>query len=332
MLLRNHEGIVKIGGKMLQLFDLHCDSILNYKELNSDFLCKDTQFSLNQLNKMNKYCQTMAVCIPDQDRGNSAKKFFENHVAYLQRILKKQKYLVEQVLAFDDISRIINLKKCAIILTVESGAVLGGDLDYIQELSKQGVKIMGLVWKQDNELASGWETKEGAWRYDPKGLTEFGKQVVKKMEEVNMIVDVAHLTDMGFDDLCQIAKKPFIASHSNARSICNHRRNLSDWQIREIIQRKGLIGINLFQPFLSEKEIGDLDDLYRHIDHILSLGGEDVLSCGSDFDGADIHYDLDTPLKFANSAEYLLQRGVKESIINKIYYDNAVLFFKDNIK
>lgn len=309
---------------MLQLFDLHCDSIVNFKELNSDFLCEETQFSLNTFNHFEKYCQTMAIFVPDNIRGNLAKEYFETHVAYLQELLEKQKHLVEQVFCHDDILRITSMNKCAIILSVESGAALGGDLTYISELKKQGVKMMGLVWNGKNEIGSGHETNEG--------LTTFGKEVVKKMEEHHIIVDVSHLNDFGFHDVCEIAKKPFIATHSNARAVCGHKRNLSDSQINEIIQRKGLIGMNLFQPFLSEQGSGDLDDLYRHIYHILSLGGEDVLSCGSDFDGADIHSDLDAPDKFAKSAEYLLKRGMKETVVNKIYYENADLFFKDNIK
>lgn len=307
----------------MQLFDLHCDSIVKYKEENSDFLCGSTQFSLREIKEMKRICQAMAVFIPDDIRGEAAFHYFQTHAEYMRLLTDRQSDIVEQVMDASDIRRITEAGKCAAILAVESGAALAGKLEHIDVLADYGVKMMTLVWNGRNELGSGHDTEEG--------LTEFGRQAVKRMEEKKMIVDVSHLNDPGFDQVCAIAKKPFIATHSNLRSVAGHRRNLTDDQFREIVKRGGLAGLNLHEPFVSDDKNGDAAHVYRHIEKMLELGGEKVIACGSDFDGADIDEGLDTPRKFAALADYLLQKGIKETVVDGIFFDNALEFFEKNM-
>lgn len=306
----------------MKLFDLHCDSITEYKKLNSDFLCKDTQFSLRELNKFEKLCQTMAIFIPDEYRGAAAFDYFKAHIEYLNQILAQQN-IAEIAYRGLDIERITAEKKAALLIAIEGGAAIAGKLENIDYISSCGVRLMTLVWNGENEIASGHDTKNG--------FSEFGKEAVGRLEKNNIIIDVSHLNDTGFDQLCSFAEKPFIATHSNLREVCKHKRNLTRAQFEEIIRRKGLVGINLYELFLSDDGIGDRDSVYRHIYKMLELGGEDIIACGSDFDGADIHYSLNTPVKFAGMAEYLLERGIDQNTVNKIFYDNAMTFFKTNL-
>lgn len=308
----------------MQLFDLHCDSIVNYRKEESDFLCDKTQFSLRELAEFERLCQTMAVFIPDDVRDEAALQYFRDHKEYLEKLLEKQGELAELVQAPEDIERITAGGKCAVILAVESGAALAGSLENIDVLYKNGVKMMTLVWNGPNELGSGQQTEQG--------LTPFGRQAVQRMEETGIIVDVSHLNDRGFDELCEIAGKPFIATHSNLRSVCSHKRNLTEEQFEKIVKRKGLVGVNLYEPFLADDHNGDLDSMYRHVSRMLELGGEDVIACGSDFDGADINEALDTPVKFARSAEYLIGKGIPQKVIDKMFFENALAFFKKNMK
>lgn len=308
----------------MQLFDLHCDSIVNYRKEQSDFLCDKTQFSLREFDKFDRLCQTMAVFIPDDVRGEEALQYFRDHKEYLDSLLEKQKKLAELVHTPGDIEKITDSGRCAVILAVESGAALAGSLENVDYLAENGVKMLTLVWNGPNELGSGQKTDQG--------LTPFGKQAVKRMEEAGIIVDVSHLNDRGFDELCEIAEKPFIATHSNLRSVCSHKRNLTEKQFKEIIRRRGLAGVNLYEQFLADDHKGDLDSMYRHVSRMLELGGEDIIACGSDFDGADIDEALDTPAKFARSAEYLLKKGISENIIDKMFFENALAFFKLNMK
>lgn len=306
------------------MFDLHCDSIVNFKKEQSDFLCGKTQFSLRELDKFKRLCQTMAVFIPDDVRGEEAIQYFQDHKEYLEKLLASQSELAELVCTPGDIERITDSGRCAVILAVESGAALAGDLKNVDELAGSGVKMLTLVWNGPNELGSGQKTDQG--------LTPFGRQAVKRMEEAGIIVDVSHLNDRGFEELCEIAEKPFIATHSNLRSICSHKRNLTEEQFKEMVSRKGLVGVNLYEQFLADDHKGDLDSMYRHVSRMLELGGEDIIACGSDFDGADIDETLDTPVKFARSAEYLLAKGIPERIIDKMFFENALDFFKKNLR
>ena len=306
----------------MRLFDLHCDSITEYKKLNSNFLCKDTQFSLREFDKFEKLCQAMAIFIPDEYRGEEAFCYFKDHMEYLKKIVSEQS-IAEIAYNAKDIERITNDKRAAFLIAIEGGAALAGKLENIDEISNLGVRLMTLVWNGENEIASGHSSA--------KGFTEFGKEAVAKLEQKNIIIDVSHLNDIGFEQLCGFAKKPFIATHSNLREVCEHKRNLKSEQFEEIIRRKGLVGINLYKLFLSDDGIGDRDSVYRHIYKMLELGGEDVIACGSDFDGADINQSLNTPVKFANMADYLLERGIAETVVNKLFYDNALNFFKTNL-
>lgn len=303
----------------MQLFDLHCDSIVKYRELGDNFLCRKTQFSLNDEDRFERHCQTMAIFIPDDIRGDKALDYFNVHRDYLLTLADKQSNLAGIAYTGDDVLRITGRGKCAVMLSVESGAALAGKLENIEYLARCGVQMMTLVWNGENEIGSGHQTHHG--------LTAFGREAVKKLEEQNIIVDVSHLNDEGFDEVCEIAEKPFIASHSNLRSVCPHKRNLTEEQFQEIVRRKGLVGLNLFEPFLSAEGRGTKDALLRHVYRMLELGGENVLACGSDFDGADIHPSLDTPAKFAGAAQYLTDHGIGEDQVRKMFFDNALNFF-----
>ncbi|MFT4004674.1 MAG: membrane dipeptidase [Lacrimispora sp.] len=307
----------------MQLFDLHCDTILQLKEKSRDFLSRDTQFSLNELRKFSRLCQTMAIFIPDTLRGQDALEYFDCHAAYLKKLLAVQHELAGQVFQAKDIEIHTSQGRCAVIFAVESGAALGGSLERVDHLAALGVKFMTLVWNGENELGSGNETE--------KGLTEFGKQVIRRMESRGIIADVSHLNDRGFSDICETAEMPFMATHSNLRSVAGHKRNLTESQFQEIIRRKGVVGINLHAPFVSDEGISDEEHLFRHIYRMLELGGEDVIACGSDFDG-DITTQLDSPVKLGEFGNYLLQKGISQPVVDKIFFENAQKFCERNFE
>ncbi len=304
----------------MDLFDLHCDTIVLWKEKNLGFDSEETHFSLREREKLGRMCQTMAVFVPDSVRGEAAREYVDVHAAYLKTLVERQKEWAEIARTAEDIERITGEGRCACMLAIESGAALAGKLENIEHFAKLGVKMLTLVWNGENELGSGHSTENG--------LTEFGKQAVKKMEQSGIVVDVSHLNDRGFADLCEIAEKPFIATHSNLRSVCSHKRNLTEQQFQEIVRRKGLVGINLYTSFLDEEGRGDAESIYRHVYRMLELGGEDIIACGSDFDGADINESLTSPVKFARTAEYLMSRGIPERAVKKMYFENALRFFR----
>jgi len=151
------------------------------------------------------------------------------------------------------------------------------------------------------------------------------------MEEQGILVDVSHLNDTGFRDVLNLAKKPFVASHSNARAVCSHRRNLTDDQIREMVERRCLIGLNYYDRFLRDGGNASFQDLLRHTEHFLTLGAEDCLALGSDFDGATLPPWLDSPRKAAELYARFLAQGFSPNLCDKLFFKNALAFFRANM-
>ena len=157
----------------MKLFDLHCDTIERMEELHEDMLTDKTQLSLKYLPQIEKWCQTFAVFVPDNYRGEDAIKFYERMRDYLRKMLVKHADIMEQAFNADDIKRITDSKKCAAILSIEGAAALGGKLENIERYAKDGVKMMTLTWNGDNELASGHNHPE-------MGFTDFGREAVNE--------------------------------------------------------------------------------------------------------------------------------------------------------
>lgn len=195
-------------------------------------------------------------------------------------------------------------------------------LDRIALAAEAGVKMMTLTWNGPNAIGSGHDTRDG--------LTHFGREVVREMEEHRMVVDVSHLNDRGFSDLVEVAARPFAASHSNARSVCGHRRNLTDAQARIIFEGGGIVGLNYCRDFLREGS-GDVtpDAVLRHVDRLLELGGERGLALGSDYDGTDVPTWLDGCERVGTLHE-LIERHFGHEIAERVFYENARDFFLRN--
>jgi membrane dipeptidase len=176
--------------------------------------------------------------------------------------------------------------------------------------------MMTLTWNDANEICGGCGVGGK--------FTPFGKQVDARMEALNMSVDVSHIADESFWELCEFAEKPFCASHSNARGICDHRRNLTDGMFREIARRGGVVGLNYYTHFIKDGgETESIEDLLRHLYRFLELGGEDNVALGSDFDGADLPPYLCGIEKLGGLKEEIIRFGISEGVADKVLYGNA---------
>jgi membrane dipeptidase len=213
--------------------------------------------------------------------------------------------------------------KTAALLTVENGSVLAGRLHRVEELAQDGVRILTLTWNGENEIGSGCATQHG--------LSPFGWAVIPKLEEQGILVDVSHLNDPCFFQVLERAQRPFVATHSNARAVCPHPRNLTDDQIREMVARRCLIGLNDCDFFLREGGGSGPDDLLRHVDHFLELGAEDCLALGSDFDGTDLPDFLQSPEQAAALFDLFLRHGLSPTLCHNILYGNALRFLRANL-
>ena len=299
----------------MRIFDLHCDTALELytqKEILND---NTLAISLDKGKDFEKWNQVFAIWIPDNIRGEAAYNYYFG--AY-NNFLNEIKLNQNEISIWNSSDADTRVKA---IMAVEGGAVLGGNIHLLDKLNGQGIKIITLTWNGENEIGFGAD--------ENRPLKPFGREVVSKMEQLDMIVDVSHLSEAGFCDVVEISKKPFIASHSNAYSICKHRRNLKNHQIEEIIHRKGLIGLNFYWEFVTEKQcnFSGFDELFAHVDHFLSMGAEDVLCLGSDFDGAQPIKSLDDFSKMSDLYNFLLRKNYSEHLVDKIFFDNANCFF-----
>ena len=279
----------------MRYFDLHCDTICEKAKGN-----KNTAVDLNKAD-FDEYIQCHAIFQNDSISGKAA---FEKAKGLL-------KYYREHLVEFEN-------EKCKSILTLENGVCLGDDLNNIAFWAKNGARICSLTWNGKNKLGY------GADHHSQGGLTKFGFDAVSELENNNIIVDVSHLNDDGFFDVARKARKPFAATHSNCYSLCQHKRNLTDEQIREIISCGGVIGVCFYPLFLGKGNVFDL--IYEHVYKILDLGGENCVCFGSDFDGASMSEELNSIADINKLYLFFKSKGFDEDLTQKIFFKNGENF------
>ncbi|NLJ33397.1 MAG: membrane dipeptidase [Firmicutes bacterium] len=220
-----------------------------------------------------------------------------------------------------EIKEIVARGKLAALLSIEGGEVLEGAPEILPCLYRLGVRALGLTWNHRNELADGvGEARTGG------GLTKMGIETVAQMNNLGMVVDVSHLSPAGFWDVLEYSSQPVIASHSNARGVHDHPRNLSDDQIRALSAQGGVMGINFAPHFLGPA--GDLNAVLNHIDYIVHLAGIDCVGLGSDYDGiAATPTGLEDVSQLPNISRGLVARGYTDEDIKKILGENFARVF-----
>ena len=284
----------------MRYFDLHCDTLSRAYKENKSFYDGDLQINMKKAESIENYGQCFALWLSDELRGEAA-------FSLCKKMLKHYENSIKPII---DMSTDISGH-----LTIENGSALGGDIGRVQYFKEKGVEIMSLTWNGENDLASGVHAKGG--------LKTLGREAVREMARLNITLDVSHLNEKSFYEVCLIDSIKIIATHSNCYDICPHKRNLKKWQARELISRGGLIGLNFYPPFLGTGRFSVFEKIRENIEYLLSLGGEDCIAFGSDFDGADMAPQLDGIDKVGALYEYLLSKGMSRRVVEKIFYENA---------
>lgn len=287
----------------MRFFDLHCDTITKFSPSNQSLYDGNGEVTLEKSKCFEKYKQFFAIFINDNLRGEDAWQYFLENVNYFNKEIQNNK------------SKLFNITP---FLAIEGGAAIGGDISRIEKISQLGVKLFTLTWNGENELGSGISSDIG--------LKPLGIEAVKALNSFNITIDVSHLSDKGFYDVARFSSKPFIASHSNSRIICDNKRNITDEQFTIIKECHGLVGINFHIPFVTKND-DYIISLLNHIYHFLSLGGEDIIAIGSDFDGCETHQKLNSLDKIPWLYN-LCSKEFGERISEKFFYNNANEFFK----
>lgn len=317
----------------MPIVDLHCDTIMGLMEaetkvdLKSNNLCID----INKLKAGDSLAQFFALFV-DMKECKNPLEYGLKMVDRFYTEIERNRDDVAIALNYSDFERNRAEKKISAFLTIEEGGVLKGDLANLRNFYRLGVRLITLTWNYPNELGfpnvdlrTGYVSED----YQKRGLTTFGFEVVAEMNRLGMIIDVSHLSDQGFYDVVRSSTKPFVASHSNARAVTEHSRNLTDDMIRLLADKGGVIGINFARDFLGSKDISRIADMVRHIRYIIDVGGLESVAIGSDFDGISPELEIKHFGEMGKLIDALERDGFTADQIDKISYANALRVIKD---
>ena len=256
--------------------------------------------------------------VPKRNLSPKARRaeLMKMHKRYLSLISAER---ITPIFAFNDLSP----GGIHSLFSVEGGGGLFADSPELTSLYASGLRMLGIAWDKNELCASSGEVGG-----DDYGLTPDGVDLVRKCDEMKIIIDISHISDRGFWDLCDASKRPFVATHSNFRAICNHRRNLTDAMARELLRRGGIVGINLYPPHLQKEGGADINDIIRHIDYGLSILGEDAVALGLDIDGTGGSYPrgLSLSSSMQDRLVNILLSHYPERVVRKIAGENVLDF------
>ena len=307
------------------VFDLHCDTALRLlgDDVNQagSLNANTGHIDLTRAQALPGYCQCFACfTTPYMEQtewyGLSPVVVFEREIATIQREVDKNKKKIGLVYSADEIRANQEKGKMSALLTIEGPAGFGFDPELLESMFEAGFRISTLGWNERNVLTGSNQTGEG--------LTDLGRDYVRRCQELGIIVDVSHISDAGFWDIMKVTQGPIVASHSNSRAVCNHPRNLTDDMFRAIRDTGGVAGINQFAEFLGEKPT--LDTICDHIFHFLELDPEGThIALGGDLDGCDKLSDgFEGIQSYGALADRLLERGLSEDMVRNLYWNNAL--------
>lgn len=324
---------------------MHCDTILAlYKSIDTQSLENNhLHIDLNKMSKGDYLVQNFALFINLNSEEDPLERCLKLVDLYYNEIEENNQIIAPALNGADILENKIQGKMSS-LLTIEEGGVAKGSLAHLRNFYRLGVRMLTLTWNYENEIgypATIPNQKKIQQKFSEdnkqKGLKEFGIEFIQEMEQLGMIIDVSHLSDDGVRDVLKNTQKPFVASHSNARVICNHRRNLTDELIKKMANRGCVIGINYYPPFLEEDSTdntgeGTIASIINHIKHIINIGGTDCIGLGSDFDGISGHEQLKDASYLPKLAQSLDDEGIPHKIIEKIFYKNVISLYLDVLK
>jgi len=312
--------------------DGHCDSAQylvgsGYEEggVYRDLLVHgdDGPLDLPRLAEAGVACQTFALWA-DDDHVHEAAAHTDRLLAALEPIVSEERGFLP-VRSASDILRAAAEGRVGCLLSMEGGEAIGESLDRLREYRRRGVRMVGLTWNRRNAIA------RGVGAVGSGGLTTFGRKVVAEMEKLGVVVDVSHLADESLDDVLAIAERPLVASHSNSRALCPHRRNLTDHQVERIAATGGLVGLCFAGIFIDPDPAKvTFERLMDHLDRLIAVAGPDHVGLGSDFDGyaASDGVAVRSCLELPRIADHLRDRGHGEAEIAAVMGGNWLRVFR----
>ncbi|PQL16116.1 peptidase [Veillonella sp. S13053-19] len=306
------------------MIDLHCDTIMQLLDHpDSGDLYRNTwKIDIEKLQKAHSKVQDFALFI-NLGKTNDPYGRYEE----MRNLCTTQIHLygehIQHVLSYQDVESVYESGKIGALMSIEEGGVLGGDLDKLKQAYQDGVRLITLTWNYPNGLG------EPHCGEQHKKLTSKGIEFVEAMQDLGIIVDCSHLNDAGTEQLGDILDVPFVASHSNAREVTAHTRNLPDNLIKLIANKGGVIGLNFAQSFLGTSPVSRIEDIVKHGLYLINKGGEDVVTLGTDFDGIKPNTEIKDASEMYRLYDAFKEAGLSVEQCEKLFWKNADRLLKE---
>lgn len=313
--------------------DMHCDTLMRayFRDKDDLFTCPEFDLDISRMIESGMMAQFFAIFVPSAKEYARYEKEYKGDDEYIDKCasifnhtVQKHADVVAKATSAKDILDNYTSHKVSAVLTMEDGVAVQGDMNKLDYFHSLGVRALSLTWNYEN--CFGYPNSK-----DPeimqKGLKDFGKEAVKHMQEIGMLVDVSHLSDGGFYDVYKLSKVPFIATHSNARALCNHSRNMTDDMILKLHEKGGVMGINICPDFLDDtpgNKDSKISRLCDMIEHEKEIAGIEVCAIGTDIDGTHGNFEMKGPCDSNKLFDELIRRGFSTSDIEKIAYKNII--------
>ncbi len=308
----------------MKYFDLHCDTPLELYLRGESLSGSSLNVTKNAIDAFDSYVQVAAYCVPQgMNNGDGYDTFFKVREYFLR---DAERCSCNVVTSVRELSSSVELNVPAFILSVEDARILDGDLSRLEALAKAGVRILTPLW--------GGESCIGGSHESNSSLTPFGRQVCEECARLGIITDISHASYRSACEMLDVAAKhgrSVIASHSCSDFIHDHSRNLPDALASAVAHLGGVVGVNTYPPHLTGSKAA-LDDVARHIEHYVSVIGEEHVCLGCDFDGMSIFTDgCENVSCIPSLYEKMKSRGSDDGLCEKIFFSNGMKFLKDNL-
>ncbi|RBP42259.1 dipeptidase [Garciella nitratireducens] len=318
----------------MNIIDMHCDTMYKiYHEEEKSLRENSYSIDIQKLKKGNVIAQFFAMFIDKAwidenhlDIYQHAKDFYRQVVSQLEANQED----IKQAVSYKELLENKKKGKISAFLTIEEGDFLQGKLERLEEFYHLGVRLITLTWNYENCIGypNSFNREQMA-----KGLKPFGFEVIERMNELGMIIDVSHLSDGGFYDCIKHSKKPIVASHSCARSLVNVPRNMTDEMLKLLAEKGGMVGINFCPRFLGKEKdkVSRITYMLEHIQHIKKIAGMDAIGLGTDFDGIEGELEIKNIAQIHHLMQALEQAGFHPDEIEKICYKNVERILRECI-
>jgi membrane dipeptidase len=322
----------------MRFIDMHCDTLMVsfIKHLDEIYDIPEAMLDVKRMGEAGALAQFFAVFMPPPGAEKSMGRdepvddtvYIEHCIAAFNATMERHSGCIVPASSGSDIEKNRDAGKMSAFLTFEDGRPIAGRLENLDLYYRRGFRLISLTWNGEN--CFGFPNSPDR-ELMSRGLTPFGKDAVRRMNELGMVVDVSHLSDGGFYDVAAISQKPFVASHSNCRALSPHPRNLTDDMIRTLAERGGVAGLNFAPEFLNSGGGNEstAERISAHARHYIKVGGGDCVALGSDFDGIKGNLEIGRVEAMSLLFDRFSRDGLSDDLLEKIAWKNALRTLKD---